>query len=88
MDWFLNQHNYENALFINRDNVFDALASDAHSLTTLCLNCESLKDALDYYSRYRAIVGNVDNLQIERQMNRSSLHLHLNFLNLSIMLLR
>lgn len=66
MDWFLNQHNYENALFINRDNVYEALARDAHSLTALCLNCETLKDALEYYSRYRAIVGNVDNLQIEQ----------------------
>jgi len=65
MDWFLNQHNYENALFINRENVYNALAQDAHSLTTLCLNCLTLGDALDYYSRYRAIVGNVDNLQIE-----------------------
>lgn len=66
MDWFLNQHNYENALFINRNNVYEALAKDAHSLTTLCLNCATLGDALDYYSRYRAIVGNVDNLQIEK----------------------
>ncbi len=70
MDWFLNQANYENALFINRDNVYDALARDAHSLTTLCLNCATLQDALDYYSRYRAIVGNVDYLNIDVIENR------------------
>ena len=75
LDWFLNQSNFKIDLIFNRDNIFESLAKDSMYLTLLCLNSKTLRQALDYYIKYRDIIGSTDRISL----NESSGHVSLTY---------
>ncbi len=61
--WFLKRKDFREEFFFNHQNILELFCEHSPNFALLCLNSQSLRDALDNYIKYRDIIGNVDVIQ-------------------------
>lgn len=62
LNWILNQTGFSLDTYLNKEDILDIFAENSTNFALLCLNCRSLRHALDCYVKYRDVVGNVDSI--------------------------
>lgn len=62
--WAVDNTEFVSSVFFSRDNVLKIFSEDNYSLLMLCLNSESVYDAIACYIRYRGLIANVDEVSI------------------------
>lgn len=65
--WFLKRKDFSEDFFFNNENILDLFSEHAPNLALLCLNSQSLREAINNYMKYRDIIGNVDSIACTQQ---------------------
>lgn len=60
--WFLKRKDFSEDFFFNNENILDMFSEHAPHFSLLCLNSQSLREAINNYIKYRDIIGNVDTI--------------------------
>lgn len=67
--WFLKRNDFREDFFFNNENILDLFSEHAPNFALLCLNSQSLNQALNNYIKYRSIIGNVDTIDLACTQN-------------------
>jgi AraC-like DNA-binding protein len=73
LDWAITEDSYTNSILFDREHVRNMLSEDSYSLIMLCMNCSTLREALEYYYKYRLIIANVDTLSLNMTGTQTSI---------------
>lgn len=70
LDWITIDNNFSINYILNKNNVLKSFSESAPTYAALILNCKDLRTALRHYVKYRAIVGNINELNLVEEKNK------------------